>query len=638
MSDLAEAAANAGAFANDIATAPGDLPLAQVLARTAAQGHQFRHDNTIHPLAPQPDTPVTVWAVGGADLPLERAALYYTTDGTLPTAQATALPMAIAGVDWVVQAGYLMRWQGVIPPHPAGTVVRYRIGGWRAGAGDTPDPDVWAHDGQGFWFRHADAHGVTTFAYRVEPPGPALPAWATDAVIYQIFLDRFHPGTPGGAFAPDLDPQAFHGGTLRGVQQALPYLAELGVTALWLSPLSVAPSYHRYDATDYYTVDPRLGTNADLRALVDAAHARQIRIILDFVPTHGSAEHPAFVAARAEPRAETVGWFTFYEWPDQYRHFLEMVPSLVTFNTDDPGARAHIIGSAGQWLREYGVDGFRLDHAIGPSMDFWVAFRDAVLAAQPEALTFGEVTDTPDCLRRYRGKLHGVLDFPLAGALRRTFGNDEWTVAQLDGFLRAYERYMAEGPGRVSFLDNHDMNRFLFVAGQDVHRLRLAALCQFTLEGTPVIYYGTEIGLSQEVDIAESAFGGDAEVRRDMPWDARVWDQELRTFYQALIRLRREQPALRHGPRRTVHLDAAAGTYAYERGTAGGADRLLVVFNHSAHERTVALPGGGPPTILFTTAAPPRLETSDSALHVTLAPYSGAVLGNDTEPDARRNR
>ncbi len=628
MPEPAEEPANVPVFANDIATAPGDLPLSEVLVRIAAQRQQFRHDNTIQPLAPTPDTSVEIWATSGTDLPLERATLFYTTDGQAPTTHDSTLPMEIAGVDWVAQAGYLTRWRGVIPAHPAGTVVRYRIGGWRAGHGDAHGPDVWAHDGQGFWFRHADAHGVTTFAYRVEPPGPRFPAWATDAVIYHIFLDRFHPGPPGGAFAPNADRLALHGGTLRGVQQTLPYLVDLGITAIWLSPLSVAPSYHRYDTTDYYTVDPALGTNADLRALVQAAHAQDIRIILDFVPTHGSIDHPAFVAARADQTTATAGWFTFYEWPHRYRQFLEMVPDLVTFNTDDPGARAHIIGSAVQWLRDYGVDGFRLDHAIGPSMDFWVAFRDAVLAVTPDVLTFGEVTDTADSLRRYRGKLHGVLDFPLAGALRQTFGNGEWTLAQLDGFLRAYERYMAEGPGRVSFLDNHDMNRFLFVAAQDTTRLKLAALCQFTLDATPVIYYGTEIGLSHEQDIAVG-FGGDAEARRDMIWDEAAWDRELLAFYQALIRLRRAQPALRHGPRRTVHLDAGAGTYAYACGLES--DGVLVLFNHSAHERTVPLPllDGAAPTALFSTAAPPRLRIADGALHITIAPYSGVVLGHE---------
>src|SRR5262249_2728329 len=154
-----------------------------------------------------------------------------------------------------------------------GTVVRYRIGGW---LGTVPRPpaagaDLWAHDGQGFGFRFPGEEGVTTFAYHVEPPALGMPAWARDAVIYQRFLDRFHAGTDDGAFPAQAGPRSLHGGTLAGVRRALPYLEELGVTCLWLSPLCAAESYHRYDATDYYRVDPSLGTDDDLRALVDEA-------------------------------------------------------------------------------------------------------------------------------------------------------------------------------------------------------------------------------------------------------------------------------------------------------------------------------------------------------------------------------
>jgi glycosidase len=120
-----------------------------------------------------------------------------------------------------------------------------------------------------------------------------------------------------------------------------------------------------------------------------------------------------------------------------------------------------------------------------------------------------------------------VLDFPPAHALRQTFALRRWTVSQLDAFLTCYDRYMTEGPGRLSFLDNHDMNRFLFMAGGRVDRLKLAALCQFTLTPTPVIYYGTEIGLSQALDKEAHGFGGDAEVRADMPWNEIAWNSDL---------------------------------------------------------------------------------------------------------------
>ncbi len=618
---------------NDIATAPGFLPMPEITARAASRGAQFRHDNTLTPLAPVAGQPTEVWATSGEELPLAGAVLFYTTDGGLPDpASATQAPMEVAGVDWDLHAGYLTRWRGVVPAQPVGATVRYRIGGRPAAPGGAVAlalPQVWAHDGQGFGFRLPGAAGITTFAYHVEPTGPALPAWVRDAVIYHIFLDRFGIGGTTQV-AADADPQGIHGGTLRGVRDALPYLADLGVTCLWLSPLCASPSYHRYDATDYNAVDPILGSKEDLRALTDAAHAGGMRVLLDFAPSHCSWEHPAFRAAQQDPAADTADWFTFEQRPDRYRCFLGFAPSLPSLNTESPGARAHLVDSAVSWLRDCGIDGFRLDHAIGPGMDFWVRFRAVTRAAAPHVFTVGEITDTPDCLRRYRNRLDAVLDFPLARALRLTFGAGDWSVGRLDAFLDAYSTYMADGPGRVSFLDSHDMNRFLFVAGGDVARLKLAALCQFTLEPTPAIYYGTEVGLSQRQDIAVAPFGGDAEVRRDMPWDQGHWDDNLLTFYRALTRLRLARPALRHGQRRTVYLDAARGLYAYLRehhNDAGDVSRVVVVFNLSAWPQTLTLPADTlltAATCLLSTGAVPGLRAGGP---ITLAADTGAALG-----------
>lgn len=608
---------------------PGSLPLADIDARQAAHFAQFRHDNTLVPLAPRPGEAVEVWATCGSGLSLARATVFYTVDGSAPTAHSAAAPMEIATVDWEARAGYLTRWRAALPARTEGTTVRYRVGGWRAGssgAAGTP-PDLWAQDGQGFWFRYPAEKGLTTFAYRVEAEARARPAWVRDAVIYHIFLDRFHPGTPDGAFAGTADPRRLHGGTLRGILQALPYLAALGVTCLWLSPLCTAETYHRYDSTDLYSVDPALGTEDDLRDLTAAAHERGMRVLLDLVPSHCSWHHPAFEAARRDPSAPTASWFTFEQWPDQYRNFLNAVPHLPSFNTDDPGARAHVIGSAVHWLRDCGVDGFRLDHAIGPGMDFWVALRAAIRTVNPDAFTVGEATDTPDCLRRYRGRLDGVLDFPLAGALSLTFASGAWSVAALDGFLDAHTRYMAEGPGRVSFLDNHDMTRFLFLSGGDTRRLKLAALCQFTLDATPTIYYGTEVGLTQQHDFS---LNGDAEARRDMPWNPRAWDHDLLAFYRALTRLRRAHPVLRDGTRRTLHLDEHAGTYAYVRSAERHDAEVLALFNLSPEERTIVLPASAAPpspSYLLSTGAAPDVRSTPEGLAVTLAPLTGSALG-----------
>src|SRR5260221_11384288 len=159
---------NADPLTQGIATAPGDLPLSDVYARQLAQIQQFRHDNTIEPLGPCPGEPVEVWATSGNMVPLERASVYYTTDGRQPDARTSAmLPMDRVRMDWEPRVGFLTRWRAVLPAQSAGTVVRYRIGGGRPQAAQAHhgEPDLWAADGQGHWDRYSRAPGVTTLAH-----------------------------------------------------------------------------------------------------------------------------------------------------------------------------------------------------------------------------------------------------------------------------------------------------------------------------------------------------------------------------------------------------------------------------------------------------------------------------------------
>lgn len=608
------------------ASAPGELPPEDVMRRVGAQRWQFRHDNTLRPLGPEPGEPTDVWAINGDQRRVERAVVWYTVNGEAPTTASARVPMEIADVVWDPLAGYLTRWHAQIPAQPTQTVVRYCIGGWSdLTAPATTPPDTWAQDGQGFWFQFAADFGLTTFAYRVEPRASPLPDWVRDAVVYHIFLDRFHPGTVGGQWQHVGSPTEVHGGTLQGVRDALPYLGDVGVTCLWLSPLSPSPSYHRYDTTDYFAVDPALGTGDDLRKLVDDAHQRGMRVIMDFVPAHCSRSHPAFRDAQASEAAPTASWFTFEEHPDRYRMFLGSVPSLPSINAQDPAARAHLIDSAVQWLAGYGVDGFRIDHAIGVGMDFYVALRTAMLAAKVDSFTVGEVTDTPDCLRRYRNRLDAVLDFPLARALRLTFARSEWNIADFCAFLDSYDRYMSTGPGRLSFLDNHDMNRFLFAADNRVERLKLAALCQFTLVPTPILYYGTEVGLSQEHDIEAGGFGGDAEARRNMPWDPALRNEDLRAFYRSLVALRLEHRLLRDGARRTIHVDTEKQSCAYMRSSTDDidGDALLVALNLGGEPAAVPLPRRSSDwRLLLSTGSAVRCGEG----HVVVPPATGVVM------------
>jgi cyclomaltodextrinase / maltogenic alpha-amylase / neopullulanase len=451
------------------------------------------------------------------------------------TVEGERVPLEAGQVEWdTLVWGYVRRCQATVPGREAGTVVRYAI------------EDV-------------------EYAYCVDEYEPA--AWTREAVVYHVFVDRFDPG-PGREWGKE----PFMGGTLAGVIRRLDYLVELGVNVLWLSPIFPSPTYHGYDATDLFDVEPRLGSKKDVRALLEAAHARGIRVLLDLVPNHWSNQHPTFVHATTNAESAYRNWYRFERWPDSYDQFFT-ARTMPKIDLLDEGARGHMLEAAAHWL-EMGVDGYRVDHATGPAQAFWAYFRRATRQASEDSWTFGEAVETPAREREFEGLLDGCLDFTLLEAFRKTFAQGTWDGVRFWRFLEAHSRYFSPDFVRPSFLDNHDMNRFLWVAGNDQRRLRLAALCQFTLEGPPVVYYGTEIGMSQVRDVRETS---DREARRPMAWDDA--NDELLDFYRGLIRLRRRAPEVWSQARDALAVEPDLLVYRV-----GG--RVTVALNLAEHERT----------------------------------------------------
>ncbi len=610
------------------------LRLAQLRAARAGLAHAQRID----PPDPRPGEPVTVALSIGPRVAADHAACYYTTDGSEPAGArgvattGTVLALTRTAVEWdTLLWGYVETWAATIPPQPAGTLVRYRLEAWLARA----DASHWASEIAGVIGgeqpAHAEPFDAELFAVPGQPPlwpvrrtgsyayhvdSEPVPAWLRDAVIYQVFVDRFAPD-PGHSFANPAALDGFYGGTLRGLTERLDYIAALGATCLWLSPIFPSPSHHGYDATDYQAVEPRLGSAADLRTLLGAAHARGLRVVLDYAANHISSEHPAFRAAQADAESAAARWFTFTRWPAHYLSFFG-VAHMPQIDSDSPPARAYMIESACGWLAQ-GVDGFRLDYANGPSHAFWSQFRAATRAIRPDSVTFGEVIEPAGQLLAYAGRMDGCLDFVLMQALRACFAFGTLGVAALDAFLG---RHLAFFPGDFtlpSFLDNHDMNRFLWAAGGDVRRLRLAALCQFTLPHPPIVYYGTEVGLSQARDVRYPEGGGRLEESRlPMLWGA-AQDQALLAFYRQLIALRRRHAGLWRARRATLLADDASGLYVVCCSDDSGA-LVLALNNGPAAQRFIA-PGAGFELALCTTA-----DVAYDGAWLSLPPFGGAAL------------
>ena len=207
--------------------------------------------------------------------------------------------------------------------------------------------------------------------------------WFQNAIIYHVLIDRFAGLTSTEPLCPE-----FLGGTLRAITEKLPYLEELGIDTLWLSPFCKTSAYHGYHVTDFFEVEPRFGTRDDLRQLIGSGHTVGIRIIADFVPNHCGRSHPFFQEAIRDRRSRYFSWFSFTRWPDDYLCFLD-VKELPKLNLNCPEAHDHVVKAAKHWL-SLGLDGFRLDHVIGPSHDFWKFFRREIKRDYPATVLIGE--------------------------------------------------------------------------------------------------------------------------------------------------------------------------------------------------------------------------------------------------------
>jgi neopullulanase len=436
------------------------------------------------------------------------------------------------------------------------------------------------------------------------------PAWVRDAIFYQVFPDRFAGSErvpkPGPMEAWDSPPttHGFKGGDLRGVTERLDYLADLGVNALYLNPVFASASNHRYHTYDYLEVDPLLGGNDALRELLDAAHGRGMRVVLDGVFNHtGRGFWPFHHVLETGAASPYRGWFYLDdEALDAGRRLLAYpppgtppsalgykawwgLPALPKLNTNHPDVREFLFGVAEHWL-SFGIDGWRLD-VPGEIEDevFWQEFRRRCRAIRSDAYLVGEIwRPAPDWLRGDR--FDALMNYPLGEAILGFTGGPRLDMSAVNDHPE-YRRYVrpldaAEFAARVMELEtsydpdvvavqlnvigSHDTPRLRTVLGGEVARVRLAFLALATLPGAPCVYYGDEIGL---------VGAKDPECRGAFPWDDARWEPGLRESVQALLRLRSAEPALRDSPLRVAGTNGAA--VAFERGE--GASRFVVAVN-----------------------------------------------------------
>jgi cyclomaltodextrinase / maltogenic alpha-amylase / neopullulanase len=496
--------------------------------------------DSLTPLDPQPGADVTITIQAGLGISLSNATLLVTLDGTLPDRSSRStlkIEFAKTHSTWDdLIWSTVETWSATIPGQAEGTTVKYEIVAQTLTGEEISCPHINSVDESLCPSRELDLqflHRLQRFSppkifeYHVDTLG--IPSWVKDAVIYQIFVDRFS-ADPGKELVDQSDLTLRAGGTLKGISERLDYLRDLGINCLWLTPTFPAHSYHGYDPLDFSSIAPDLGTLEDFKELVRKAHLRRIKVLLDFVANHVSSFHPAFQAAQKSVTDSHQKWFFFKKYPNQYESFFD-IPGQPILNTDNPEVRDYLIRAAEFWLSQ-GCDGFRLDHAQGASHAFWSEFRTRTREVNPKSVMLGEITEPSDAIKSYSGRMDGALDFTLAELLRKFFAFRSIRSGEFIENLEKHLDYFQDFLVLPSFLDNHDMNRFSWIVQGDTRRLKLAALCQFSLPQPPIIYYGTEVGLSQR-----QAVGALEESRLPMKWDS-TQDKDLLEFFRHLIRIR----------------------------------------------------------------------------------------------------
>lgn len=468
------------------------------------------------------------------------------------------------------------------------------------------------NDGQHVWYGekgisvNREGAGYFQFAYIAEPDIFQIPDWVHDGIVYQIFPERFYNGDKTNDPADTLewdepltDWKSYYGGDLAGIAEKLPYLEQLGINVIYMTPVFASTTNHKYDTTDYYSIDPQFGDLETAKTLVKEAHRRGIRIIFDAVFNHCGDTFFAFQDVLKQGKASKYAeWFFIDGFPvvqrpkTNYETFANHTASMPKLNTQHPEVREYLLKVARYWIEEAGIDGWRLDVANEVDHDFWRAFRKAVKEANPEAVIIGEVWH--DSRAWLRGdQFDGVMNYLFKEALYDFFAKQSIGVRTFNSRLTHSRMIYTDQANAAMFnlIDSHDTERFLTACTkggwgwneerQPLERMKLAAFFQLTYPGMPMIYYGDEAGMEGE---------NDPYCRKPMVWDKDLQNGQMLEHYKTIISLRKAHPELARGSFETWVEEELRNTYGYIRAYKDQAAGLLINNSPRKQEMNISFP------------------------------------------------
>lgn len=442
-----------------------------------------------------------------------------------------------------------------------------------------------------------------------------FPEWTKDAVIYQVFPDSFYRGDGQdfeGWYRGPREESDHLGGTLQGIIDKLDYIESLGANVLYMTPVFMSPTNHKYHTTDYYEIDPRFGTKEKFAELVDLAHARGMQVLLDGVFHSAGLDFFAFQdAVEKGPDSEYWDWFVIDGFPVQTEYPINYeawghLREMPNFNLDNTEVVEYLLDVMVYWVEEMGIDGWRLDTVDKLSNTFLREARRRLRAVKEDCILGGELWyDARPWLKG--DTLDSVMNYVFTRALGAFFAQQEITPTTFShrlGWIRGRYQYQA-WEKLWNLLSSHDIVRFLSVADENIERMKLAILFQFTYPGTPFIYAGDELGMT----------GHSLQCRCGLLWDEARQSPDLLAHYRLAGRLRKENPALTYGDFEKILVSDERGLYGFARRFEG--QEILAFFNVGSAEQVVEVPAGSVDLLN---------ESVVTTGTVTLRPQSAAVL------------
>ncbi len=456
------------------------------------------------------------------------------------------------------------------------------------------------------------------------------PNWVKDTVWYQIFPERFANGDqsndpegtlPWGGAAPT--PENFFGGDLKGVIEKIPYLKRLGISGIYFTPIFKAYSNHKYDTIDYMEIDPQFGTKEDLVELVNTCHEQGIKVMLDAVFNHSGFYFPQFqdVLENGE-NSKYKNWFHTHEFPlktDDIPNYdtFGFVPQMPKLNTQNHEVREYLLEVGRYWVREFNIDGWRLDVANEVDHQFWRDFRTEVRSIKPELYILGEIWH--DSMPWLHGdQFDAVMNYPFTTNLLNLFAKQSITAKEFVWNMTTVNHMYPSTVNAVQFnlIGSHDTPRVLTEAGEDKNRLKQIFNFLLTFIGTPCIYYGDEIGLTGEQDPG---------CRKCMPWDESEQDLDLFTHVQTLLRLRKEVPLLgNEGTFTFLNPDQHEHVIGYTK--TDGRTTILMLMNTSSLDQEYKIPFNLKGKLIKNLWTEKEYAAEASSLIEQLPPYGFTIL------------